>query len=188
MTLATPVWAVSIAVDVDPSTPGIQSSNLFPVFVNDTVTVDIVASDIVPGAPLNAFEFDLDFGAAVLTATNVGDGGFLLAPVLGIENDVVAPDVNFAEATLLPTGAVGTGVLASVTFNAVGVGVSQLELNEVIFSAPFGVPIHIDAINDGSLTVTQDGGPPIPEPGTILLFGTGLAGLTAWRLKKSQVR
>ncbi len=40
----------------------------------------------------------------------------------------------------------------------------------------------------GSITNPGGGGTnnPVPEPGTVFLFGTGLAGLAAWRLRKGQ--
>jgi len=65
-------------------------------------------------------------------------------------------------------------------------GTSALTLSSVVLSAPFGIPITFDLGGARSITV-EAGQPVIPKPSTILLFGTGLAGLAAWRLRKHQL-
>jgi len=57
-------------------------------------------------------------------------------------------------------------------FDAIGAGTSTLDLHDVILSAPFGVEIPTEAVNDGSVTV--QGAMAVPEPGTLLLVGSGL--------------
>jgi hypothetical protein len=133
-----------------------------------TFTVDIVISGVSAAAPLNAFEFDLFFDPAVLTAVSVVDGGFLLSPVFTIQEIIGGLSVEFAEVTLGPFGASGSGALATITFDATGKGESVLDLDNVILSAPFGVEIVPTAIEDGFVNT-------IPEPNAALLFATGFA-------------
>lgn len=160
-----------VSVDVDPDTPGIQASrNVGPA---SSFEVDIVVDGIDTSTPLNGFEFDLLFDAAVLTATSVVDGGFLLAPVFVVQEDIGAVSVEFAEVTLGPFGATGGGVLATVGFDAVGLGSSDLDLENVVLSAPFGVRIPTDAIEDGVIVVGDETTPVIPEPASAVVFGVG---------------
>lgn len=158
-----------VSVDTDPSTAGIQSaSDLSGV---TSFSIDIVISDVDPTAPLNAFEFDLDFDPALLTAVSVIDGGFLLDPIFVVQSNTGIMSVEFAEVTLLPAGVSGSGILATIAFDVIGDGTSVLDLNDVLLSAPFGVPIATAGIFDGTVRV---GGNPIPEPSAALLFGIGL--------------
>ena len=162
-----PAWAVPI-VSIDPAST--------TVVVGSSFTVDVVIEDVVaPG--LNAFELDVMFDPLILDPTSVVSGGFLLAPVFTVQMVLGVLEVEFAEVTLLPSGAIGGGVLASITFDAIDVGTSLLTLNDVILSEPFGVEITPVTLANGSVTVT-------PEPGTLLLLGSGLAGLVAWRMRK----
>jgi hypothetical protein len=158
-----------LSVDTDPSTAGIQSTSDLSAVTS--FSIDIVISDVDPTAPLNGFEFDLDFDSALLTAVSVIDGGFLLDPVFVVQNNLGVTSVEFAEVTLLPTGASGSGILATIAFDVIGDGTSVLDLNDVLLSAPFGVPIATAGIFDGTVSV---GGNPIPEPSAALLFGAGL--------------
>ena len=164
-----------VSVDTDPATPDVQSD--FDIAIGNPLTIDVVISGVDVGLPLNAFEFDLDFDPSILTAISVIDGGFLLAPVFEIQNIIGAMKVEFAEQTLFLTGAIGAGTLATITFDTIGLGTSPLDLNDVILSAPFGVPINVGAINDGSVNV-------VPEPSSLLLLGSGLAGLAGWRRRR----
>ena len=165
------VWAIPIvSVDVDPTTPGIQTSII--VSPSTSFAVDIVIAGVDSTAPLNGFEFDLSFDPSILTATSVADGGFLLPPVFVVQSIIGAMIVEFAEVSLLPAGASGAGVLATIMFDAIDPGTSALDLNNVLLTAPFGLEIPTESVNDGSVTV--QGATAVPEPGTLLLFGSGL--------------
>jgi len=97
--------------------------------------------------------------------------------IFGVESDTTGSDVNFAEFSLTASGSFGTGVLATVTFDVIGLGSSALTFNDVILSQPFGIQLVPVTLNNASVNA-------VPEPGTMLLLGTGLAGLAAWRLRR----
>ncbi len=131
----------------------------------DSFTVDIVISDVV--APVNLFELDLVFDASVLTATAVTDGGFLPAPTIPIQNTITPGRVEYALASV-SLGAIGSGVLATVSFDAVAAGKTALSLENVLV-ASLGTPVLVN-LRDGSVAVSN----PVPEPTAALVFGLGL--------------
>ena len=172
--LAAPSLAAPIvSLDLDPGTSGVQSD------VSLTLGAPLLVDVVIEGADapgLQGFELDVLFDASVVTAVSVVDGGFLLDPVFVIQNDIGVFRIEFAEITLLPFGATGSGVLATLAFNTTGLGTSDLDLTNLKMSAPFGVAILPDAVNDGIVTVTNDSvSPPIPEPSGALTFIAGLA-------------
>jgi len=154
-----------IALDLDPGTGGIQTT--ISVLTGTQFTIDVVVTGVDPGNPVNGFTFDLFYNTSVLGADAVVDGGFLLPTVFVSEMNLAAPDVNFTETTLGPSGASGDGVLARVTFTAAAAGFSQLSLNDLAISNPSGQSIALAGFSGGGVTVT-------PEPGTVLLLAMGL--------------
>ncbi len=176
------IAAPIVSVDVDPLTLGIQSE--LQLVVGMPLTVDIVISGVDVANPLNAFAFDLDFAPLVLDPSGGVGGGFLLPTVLVIESDLTAPDVNISETTLGPLGAVGSGILATISFTTIGVGSSVLDLNDVLLSAPFGVPIVPLSINDAMVSTVATA---VPLPPTLFLFAAGI-GLLGARLRKRNFR
>jgi len=163
---ALPIISPTVSIDADPNTAGVQSS--ITVHHGDTFDVDVWISDVDASTPLNGFEFDLFFDAAHLSAVSVVDGGFLAAPVFTFQNTIGAVSVEFAEVTLGPGGASGSGALATISFLVQGPqGASALDLQNVVLSASFGVPIATAAIVDGAVGV-------VPEPTGAVLFAVGL--------------
>ena len=81
--------------------------------------------------------------------------------------------IEFAEVTLLPAGAIGSGVLATIVFEAALAGDSALDLHNLVLAAPFGVQIQLGGVADGSISIA--GSNPVPEPSSGLLFALGFA-------------
>jgi hypothetical protein len=164
-----------VSVDADPTTAGIQS--MFTVSQGNSFNVDVVVTGVEAAALLNAFEFALDFEGSALTAASVASGGFLLPPTLPFST-IGSSSVAFAEATLLANGALGDGVLASISFNAIAPGFSLLDLKNVILSEPFGIFISTGGITDAEITVVEA---PVPSPGVLALVLSGFVALTITR-------
>jgi len=162
-----------IAVDVDPGTPGIQTDLV--VSVGQAFSADVVISGVDVADPLNAFELDLGFDPSVLQATSAIDGDFLLDPVFNLEAqlDNSVGEISFSSVTLLPLGASGEGVLATLGFVALASGISILDLNDLLLSAPFGEPIEIGEVSGGNVSVMPEAS--APEPNALVIFALGLA-------------
>jgi len=162
--------ALVVAVDVDPATAGVQSSR--DVGLSGTFEVDVIVLGIEAPNSLNAFEFDLLFDPTFVEAVSIMDGGFLLDDVFEVQSTIGASSVEFAEVTLGAMGASGGGVLATIVFAPVSLGTSTLDLGVVILSAPLGLEIATDSIDDATVSV-------VPEPTTALLVAVGLGCLAA---------
>lgn len=167
-----------VSVDADPTAPGIQDTRT--VTQGESFDVDIVISGIEASAALHAYELDVAYDPAILTGLALVDSGFLGASSFTLESDVAPPDFNFAQTIVGQTGVVADGVLLTLRFSADRVGESLLDLNDVLLSAPRGVPIALAGTADARIRVE-----PIPEPQAVALFLGGFAvvafGLTRWR-------
>lgn len=170
--LATPARALSLAVDLDPSTAAIDDART--IFVGESLTFTITIEGVTTAEPLNAFELDLSYDDTPLEALSAAVGTFLASPTDVAELALTPPEIGLAFFTLGPGAASGSGVLAFVTMRGVAPGTSLLALNDVILSAPFGEEIAFDALFGAELTVA------VPEPASVLLLGLG-AGLLACR-------
>ncbi len=192
--ISTLTAAPIVALDLDPSTSGIQTT--LSTNIGDVFTIDVVVENLAANELLRGFEIDVDFDIALFNSMDVVDGGFLLvgSGLFEIENDLFSPDVNFAETTLgvFGQGATGSGILASITFEAIASGSSALDLNDVILAIldpasnlVTGVSPSLSNIGDGEVTVSA-----VPLPGALgfMLFGlASLVGIVKQKKFKAKV-
>lgn len=210
-------WAVPIiSVDLDPGTVGIQST--LSVTAGSVFSVDVVLSDSTPGTPsffdTTILElFFNDMGPGVLTAGGTITAGSLAATtLLSLDAFGAVPVTSGGSLTLGPSGAPAGGfangggaagligipfyssatsqTIFSQSFTASLVGMSTLSAAGTPLGSPalafFGQGVSASLV--GGIVTVNPNVPPIPEPSTILLFGTGLAGLATWRMRKKHVR
>jgi hypothetical protein len=121
-----------VFVDADPARPGIQSK--LNVVHGSSFMIDVVVTGVNPIEPLDAYEFDLYFDPNILRAVSVVSGGFLSGIII-IEQDVTPPHVNWAAGVISKAGVFGDGILATITFEAIGRGGSKLDLREVVLAS-----------------------------------------------------
>ena len=148
------------------------------IFVGDTFNVDVVANDVEGGDNLLAFGFDLDYGmtAFAFNGATVGPSFF--------DDSFRFLDTGVAGSTF--PGLSGDNILlASLSFTSLAPGTFSLgiisnlfDLNEGLTTL-FGPKINMTQSLDIGVSSA-----PVPEPSTILLLGSGLAGLAFYRRKR----
>ena len=75
----------------------------------------------------------------------------------------------------------GDGTLARVSFTAASGGTSSISLSNLLFQDSLGEFIDPTTLN-ASVDVNASSTAPVPEPGTLMLVGSGLA--MAWRKRR----
>lgn len=160
--------------------------------VGDFLTVDILAL-LDTDEIVSAFDFDLSYDSALLTATQVTFGTALGDPdpfAFEVFTDfdlMTAGLVNFAAVSLLSDeslfmrqATLSSIMLATLSFDVVGTGTSLLEF--INYGEPgkdikgaenfsYKAPTLLTA------SITTNGDIPVPEPSSFLLISVGLAGM-----------
>jgi hypothetical protein len=168
-----------------------------PVFGDATVSIQPPAFSLGVGSSfdvfvgisgvtdLYAFQFDLSFDPAILSAASVSEGPFLPGGgstlFLPGTIDNSGGTISFtADAFLGPgPGVSGSGTLADISFQALGPGTSLIDLSNVILLDSNLGEIAEFTTTSGSVTV--------PEPSTILLISMGMVALGMVRKKVPEI-
>lgn len=172
--LGHPVVAKAITLEVSPTFQSVSRGT--------NAQVDVWFKN-PGGAQLGAYQVILNYDPTILAYQNmsfsaaIGDPGW----------SVVAPDTGSVFFAYLPDPpALQTGtddlLLFSVIFATHAAGTSALTLTDPVLG-----DLNYDSLSvelaSGTIEVTQSSNP-VPEPGTLLLFGVGLLGLL-YRRRKS---
>ena len=142
-------------------------------------TWDVWVNNLPPGIVVAGFTIDLGYNSGALTPNHVDYSLLLGDPGLGeaMTFETISPFVwEATDVSLLGTPFLlpkqnppASFILATFYFDPVpGTAGPNVELTYSLLSDQYG---------------NQIGGAPIPEPGTMLLLGSGMAALARWRKK-----
>jgi hypothetical protein len=159
-------------------------------FIGNAFHIDVFVSGLTAGEAsgeiVSAFDLDVLYDPAILHATSISFGSALgLADVDTFTSSLFSSGrIDFANVSLLFNDQLAalqgdSVLLASLTFDAIGIGTSTLIFDELtapgidlVGSDPF-TRLPIDTVGGALLTVGERP-TSVPEPGSFLLFGIGL--------------
>jgi len=175
----------AITISFDPLT---QDVNL-----GQQAVVDVVISGLgdYDSPSLGVFDFDVLYDPTILSFSSYSLGDYLGDILLGEAMDLswgeIGPgDVNLFELSLLSPDELNllqpsSFTIATLYFDTLSLGTSYLEfsIDPLIgqgFGDEYGKPLDV-SLQSGSVNV-------VPEPGTLLLVGSGLLGVGYLRRKR----
>ena len=113
-----------------------------------------ITLDVAGGEAINAYDLTLTYDPGIITLEKWEHGAYLSN--LAVVYHKADPGVFRLAATQLATAPVsGEGTLLVLTFRATGVGITALELAEVVFVAQGGEEVE-PALEDGVVTVNTE--------------------------------
>ena len=171
---------------------------LFSDFTTNRPGISVEGLIFPLGNPGLRFRGAVDFGSDIMTTTNIGFTVTVLDPTLRITElfqafvqvptgdgtlritdtaYALVTDTVLGSGTLFTTG-LPTGPTPILNMYNLTIAVSEFRFERIVeLTGPLSGPIV------QAMSTTQA---PIPEPSTIFLFGTGLAGLGFWRYRKAR--
>jgi len=172
--------AAAPILSIDPSTSTVNQGDTFFFDINITNVID-----------LYGFQFDILYDSTVLTANEITEGTFLAVggPTFFFPGTNTPGNLSFTEGFLAGAvpGVSGDGTLARVSFTAASGGSSSISLADINLLLLDSNLNPIDAGTlDARVDVNASSTAPVPEPGTLMLVGSGVA--MAWRNRRKLTR
>jgi hypothetical protein len=141
------------------------------VSLGDTFTIDVTVDP--EGNSVYGTQYDLTFNQAIIQVVSQVKGGFLTqdgetsVEITNKFNNTIGK-LEYGETRMGVTdGVTGAGVLATITFEAVSEGSTDLLLSNVIVSDPSANPIDGVVLNDGTVNVVTT--PPALSDATVTI-------------------
>jgi hypothetical protein len=169
--LALTISSYADTVTITPSVTSVSVGQLF--------SVDVAIEN---ASDLYAFQFDLGFDPAIVKAVSVDDVSFLADsgdnfPYAGDIDNGSGSITNIYDTLLAASsGATGSGLLATITFEAIGAGTGSFNFLNAQFLDSILDPIEVNL--QGARYIVSEN-TEVPEPSTILLLSGGLLSLAA---------